>query len=133
MYETQSIVGDFWYDGALKDNFYRPRSYGKEVNAEIIFHINIKELSFNSCELMLETPEILDIFVNSSKIDKVITGYCHDVCFKTINIYKDLTVGENEIRLACKFSQSKAVYAMLDDIKYFESVKNRLTYCGSYW
>ncbi|MBE6728193.1 MAG: hypothetical protein E7562_06075 [Ruminococcaceae bacterium] len=103
-------------------------SYGKAVNAKIIFHVNIKETSFSTCELMLETPEIFDIFVNSSKVEKVITGYKHDVCFKTVDIYKYLKNGENEICLSCNFEQSEAVYKMLDDIKYFESVKNSLTY-----
>ena len=103
-------------------------AYGKEVNAKIIFHVNIKELSFNTCSLMLETPEIFDIFVNNSRVEKVITGSCHDACFKTIDIYKYLKKGENELCLSCDFVQSKAVYKLLDDIKYFESIKNSLTY-----
>ncbi|MDD6478982.1 MAG: glycosyl hydrolase [Oscillospiraceae bacterium] len=102
--------------------------YRKAVNAKIIFHINIKELSFNTCELMLETPEIFDIFVNNSKVEKIITGYKHDICFKTIDIYKYLKEGENEICLSCNFEQSKATYKFLDNLKYFESTKNRLTY-----
>ena len=103
-------------------------SYGKEVRAKIIFHINIKELSFNNCELMLETPEIFDIYVNDSKVEKIITGYCHDVCFKTVDIYKYLKKGENELCLVCDFVQSEAVYKLLDDLKYFEALKNKLTY-----
>lgn len=103
-------------------------AYGKEVNAKIIFRFNIKELSFNTCELMLETPEIFDIFVNGSKIEKNITGYCHDICFKTVDIFKYLKEGKNELSLSCDFVQSESTYKMLDDIKYFESVKNSLTY-----
>ncbi|MBR6510138.1 MAG: hypothetical protein IKT38_05995 [Clostridia bacterium] len=103
-------------------------SYGKKVNAEIIFHAFIKELTFSSLELMLETPEIFDIFVNNCKVEKNITGYCHDACFKTIDIYKYLKKGENEICLSCDFEQSEAVYEMLNKIKYFESIKNSLTY-----
>ena len=103
-------------------------AYGKEVNAKIIFRFNIKELSFNTCELMLETPEIFDVSINGSKVEKDITGYCHDACFKTINIYKYLKEGENMLCLSCDFKQSEAVYKMLDEIKYFESIKNRLTY-----
>lgn len=102
--------------------------YRKTVDAKIIFHFNIKELAFNTCELMLETPEIFDITVNGDKVERVITGYCHDTCFKTVDIYKHLKNGDNEICLNCNFVQSEAVYKMLDDIKYFESIKNRLTY-----
>jgi len=103
-------------------------SYGKQIDAKIIFRFNVKELSFNTCELMIETPEIFDIFVNGEKAEKIITGYQHDSCFKTIGIYKYLKKGENEICLNCDFKQSEATYKMLDDIKYFESVKNSLTY-----
>lgn len=103
-------------------------AYKKRVNAKIIFRVNIKELSFSTCELMLETPEIFDIFVNGDKVEKVITGYCHDSCFKTVDIYKHLKNGENEICLSCDFEQSETTYKMLEDIKYFESIKNRLTF-----
>ncbi len=103
-------------------------AYKEKVNAKIIFRFNIKELDFKSCELMLETPEIFEIFVNKNKVEKIITGECHDACFKTVDIYTYLKEGNNEICLDCDFVQSEAVYKMLDDIKYFESVKNRLTY-----
>ena len=103
-------------------------AYGREVDTRIIFRFHIKALSFHTCELMIETPEIFDIHVNHSKVDKKITGYKHDVCFKTIDIYKYLREGENEISLSCNFKQSESVYKMLDDMKFFESIKNRLTY-----
>ncbi len=103
-------------------------AYGKKVNADIVFHFNINELSFNNCELMLETPEIFDIFVNETKVDKIITGNKYDTCFKTIDIFKYLKKGKNEICLSCEFEQSKEVYKKLEDVKYFESLKNNLTY-----
>jgi len=103
-------------------------SYRKKVNAKIVFHAFVKELAFNSCELMLETPENFEIFVNQIRIEKIITGYCHDACFKTVDVYKYLKNGENEICLSCDFQQSEAVYDMLDRIKYFECIKNSLTY-----
>ena len=103
-------------------------AYGKAVNAKIIFRFKIKELAFDTCNLMIETPEIFDIFVNDIKVEKNITGYCHDICFKTIDIYKYLKNGENELCLSCCFEQSKETYKKLDQIKYFESIKNSLTY-----
>lgn len=103
-------------------------SYGKAVNAKIVFRFAVKELSFGTCQLMIETPEIFDISVNRSKVEKIITGYKHDPCFEIIDIYKYLKKGENEICLSCDFVQSKAVYKALEDIKVFESVKNSLTY-----
>lgn len=103
-------------------------SYSKAVDAKIVFRFNVNEISFNICELMLETPEIFDINVNGCEIKKIITGFCHDSCFKTVDIYNYLKEGENEICLSCVFEQSEAVYKMLEDVKRFESVKNRLTY-----
>ncbi len=103
-------------------------AHRKQVNAKIIFKFCIKNLNFNNCELMLETPEVFRIFVNGNEVEKIITGECHDACFKTVDIYAYLKEGNNEICLDCDFVQSEAVYKMLDDIKYFESVKNRLTY-----
>ena len=103
-------------------------AYGKAVDAKIAFRFDIKELSFNACRLLIETPEIFDIFVNGSKIEKNVTGYSHDVCFKRIDIYKYLKTGENEICLHCDFKQSEAVYKTLNELKVFEAVKNKLTY-----
>ena len=103
-------------------------SYGRAVKAEIIFRFNIKQLSFNTCSLMLETPEIFDIFANENRVEKNISGYCHDICFKTIDIYKYLKAGKNELRLTCDFEQSEAVYRLLKGIKFFEARKNSLTY-----
>ena len=103
-------------------------AYKKPVNAEITFSFLVKELSFGACDLMIETPEIFDIFVNDTKAEKKITGFEHDKCFKTLDIYKYIKKGENRIKLICNFAQSEGTYKMLDDIKYFESVKNKLTY-----
>lgn len=103
-------------------------SFGKAVKAETVFHFNIKETGFKTCKLLIETPEIFDIFLNGSKLTESADGYSHDVSFKTVDIYKYLKPGENELRLCCDFKQSEAVYKMLEEIKTFESVKNKLTY-----
>lgn len=102
--------------------------YREAVEAKMVYHFTIKELAFSTCELMIETPEIFAIFVNQQKVEKKITGYQHDSCFQTIDIYQHLKEGENEISLSCDFMQSEATYKMLDEIKYFISIKNRLTY-----
>ncbi|MBQ7248042.1 MAG: hypothetical protein IJS22_08140 [Lachnospiraceae bacterium] len=103
-------------------------SYGRAVKAEVIFRFDVRELAFDICELVIETPEIFDIYVNGGRVPAVVTGFAYDVCFKTIDIRAFLRKGKNEIRLCCDFSQSEATYRMLEDIKRFESVKNRLTY-----
>ncbi|MBR4762461.1 MAG: hypothetical protein IK086_07485, partial [Clostridia bacterium] len=103
-------------------------AYKKEVDAKITFRFNIRELAFNTCNLLIETPEIFDISLNGNGVEKNVNGYVYDVCFKKIDIYKYLKAGENELILSCKFKQNEATYDMLEKIKYFESVKNKLTY-----
>ena len=103
-------------------------NYNREVDAKIIFHFYIKRLSFTTCKLMLETPEVFDIFINGSRVEKKITGYEHDVCFQTMDVYEYLKEGENEISLSCRFAQSEETYKMLHDIQFFRPLKNRLTY-----
>ncbi|MBQ9387248.1 MAG: hypothetical protein IJU01_01135 [Lachnospiraceae bacterium] len=103
-------------------------AYGRAVRAELDFRFDIRELAFGSCFLALETPEIFDISLNGREVSKVVTGYVHDPCFKTIDIYDYLREGENVLRLACDFEQSGAIYRLLEKIKEFESNKNNLTY-----
>lgn len=103
-------------------------AYGKKVNANIVFRFNIKELAFNTCELMIETPEIFDISLNGKKVENKIAGYCHDLSFKTVDVYKYLKIGKNELCLKCEFEQSKGVYQDLKDALQFEAVKNKLSY-----
>ncbi len=103
-------------------------AYGRKVRAEIIFRFDIMELTFGSCELVIETPEIFDITLNGHPVPRVVTGFAHDACFKTIDIRSFLCRGTNELRLGCDFEQSEATYRRLESIKYFESNKNSLTY-----
>lgn len=103
-------------------------SYGKEVEAEMVFRFYVRKLAFDTCKLLIETPEIFGISLNGSAVENKVTGFSHDASFKVIDIYKYLKTGENELRLRCDFKQSEAVYKMLDELKVFESVKNRLTY-----
>lgn len=103
-------------------------SYGKPVKAKAIFNFNIKSLEFEKCSLMLETPEIFDIIVNGIEVKKNNLGYCHDKCFKTVNIFDCLKQGENEICLVFDFAQSPEVYKGLKDALRFEAFKNKFTY-----
>lgn len=103
-------------------------AYKKAVDAKIVFPFFVKELAFSDCRLLLETPEIFEVFVNGQKAEKRLPGYRHDPCLQSMDIYRYLKEGQNEVCLSCRFKQSEAVYQMLEDIKYFESVRNRLTY-----
>lgn len=103
-------------------------AYGRPVDTRLIYYFNVKSLGFKKCELAVETPEIFDIFVNGKKVDRIITGYMHDVSFKTIDVYKHVKEGLNEIELRCTFEQSPAQYENIKKSVIFESEKNKLSF-----
>ncbi len=103
-------------------------AFGKKVNTKVVFKFNVKDKAFTKCDLVVETPEIFDITVNGKKINKTITGYYHDISFKTIDIFDYINTGENEIALECDFVQSEEVYENAKKSLVFESEKNKLSY-----
>lgn len=126
---------DLYFDGELiaenlpiGDVQEKAVALERKVNVTTVFKAEVGTLEFSRCELAVETPEIFDIFVNGVEIDKTVTGYYRDKSFKTIDIYKYLKVGTNEIKLECEFSQSDAVYENCKKSLIFESEKNKLSY-----
>ena len=126
---------DLYFDGELvaenlpiSDVQEKAIALNKSVDLEVVFKAEIKEFDFTRCELVVETPEIFEIFANGEKIEKTITGYYRDKSFKTINVFRYLKVGTNEIKLKCRFSQSEQVYENCKNSLIFESEKNKLSY-----
>ena len=103
-------------------------AYGEKVNAEVVFNFEVRDNGFENCRLMVETPEIFNIFVNGEEITKTDLGFCHDPAFRLIDIRKYVKAGKNEVKLSCEFVQSKAVYENMRNALIFESEKNKLTY-----
>ena len=103
-------------------------AFGKKVNTKLVFNFSVKEKGFNKTQLVVETPEIFDITVNGMLIDKTVTGYYHDISFKTIDIFEYILDGENEIVLECDFVQSDEVYKNAKNSLVFESERNKLSY-----
>ncbi|MBE6760988.1 MAG: hypothetical protein E7551_01740 [Ruminococcaceae bacterium] len=103
-------------------------SYRKKVDAEVVFNFEVKEKTFVNCKLVVETPEIFDIFVNGKLVDKTDLGFLHDPAFRLIDIKDYVELGNNEIKLSCPFVQSEEVYKNMDNALIFESEKNKLTY-----
>ncbi len=83
---------------------------------------------FKNCKLLIETPEIFNIFVNGESVDKTDLGYRYDLAFRLIDIRKYVKSGNNEIKLFCEFVQSEEVYQNMKNALIFESEKNKLTY-----
>ncbi len=126
---------DVYFDGELayknlpvNDVQEKALAFGHKVNTKVVFKFNVKDLSFTKCDLVVETPEIFDITVNGTTIDKAVKGYYFDTSFKVIDIFKFIKVGENEISLTCDFVQSEAVYENVKKSLEFESEKNKLSY-----
>lgn len=102
--------------------------YFKEVKTDTVFHFNIKEMGFSVCNLAVETPDIFEISVNGTVIDKKDIGFFHDKSFRLFDIKDYLKLGDNTVKLSCAFVQSEKVYDNIKNAKIFESEKNKLTY-----
>ena len=126
---------DVYFDGELaykslpiNDVQEKALAFGRKVNTKLVFNFSVKEKGFTKTQLVVETPEIFDITVNGKPIDKTVTGYYHDISFKTIDIFEYILDGENEIVLQCDFVQSDEVYNNAKNSLIFESEKNKLSY-----
>lgn len=126
---------DVYFDGELahknlpvNDVQEKALAFERKVNTKVVFKFNVKDLSFNKCELVVETPEIFNITVNDNLIEKTIKGHYCDTSFKVIDVYKYIKEGENQIALECEFSQSEQVYENAKKSLVFESEKNKLSY-----
>lgn len=103
-------------------------SYEKKVKLEVVFNFNTNTLDFNTFNLAVETPSIFEITVNGKKANKTDLGFYHDPAFRLIDVKDLVSLGNNEICLACDFEQSKQVYKNMKNSLIFESEKNKLTY-----
>ena len=103
-------------------------AYGEKVKAEIVFGFEAESVDFENCKLLIETPEIFNIFVNGTEVDNVDLGFLHDPAFRLVDIRKFVKAGNNEIKLYCDFVQSEEVYQNMRNSLIFESEKNKLTY-----
>lgn len=126
---------DVYFDGELayknlpiSDVQEKALSFGRKVNTKLVFRFNVKDKSFNKLDLVVETPEIFDIAINDTVIDKTIKGCYFDTSFKVIEIFPHIREGENKISLTCDFVQSEAVYKNAKKSLVFESEKNKLSY-----
>lgn len=126
---------DLYFDGELNaqnlpisDVQERACTLGRKVKTDVVYKFEVREDDFNKCSLVVETPEIFDIFVNNERIEKNVTGFYRDRAFKVIDIRKHVKLGTNEIKLSCDFVQSEQVYENYKKSLIFESEKNKFTY-----
>ena len=125
---------DYYFDGELVEkNGYvlnilpRINELEREVALKQEYRFDIDTLP-ESLYLATETPEIFDIWVNGSAIDKTDCGYFRDSAFRRLDIVKHVKVGENVITLESRIKQTDACYKHISNSWTFESMKNCLSY-----
>lgn len=126
---------DLYFDGKkeaenipVSDVQEKACAFERPVKTDVVFKFNIKDKNFKKCDLVLETPEIFTICVNGDEVKGDVTGYLHDVSFKTVDIYSYVKEGENEVKLSCNFVQRPETYESIKKSPVFESEKNKLSY-----
>ncbi len=124
----------YWFDGELIDeNGYildvaqDAYALGRAVDIKCLFKANIEYIP-EKLYLACETPDIFEIKVNGTLIDKTDCGYFRDVSFRMIDIAKYACIGENKIEMACHFEQSQKTYENIVKAGIYESEKNKLVY-----
>ncbi len=125
---------DYYFDGKLQEkNGYvlniceRANELGKPVSLHQEYRVNIEYIP-DELYLVCETPEVFEIRVNGTIIDKTDCGYFADKSFRKIEVSRYMKLGENIISFDCVFKQQKEFYENLQKAKAFESEKNKLVY-----
>lgn len=126
---------DVYFDGTcagkdipISDVQEMALAFGRRVKTQLVFRFPIGEKAFSRMGLAVETPEIFDIRVNGTHIEKRELGYFHDKAFRLMDIAPYTVVGENTVSLTCDFVQSESVYEMAKNAPIFESERNKLYY-----
>ncbi len=124
----------YWFDGELQEeNGYVldivPAACDllRPVDVKCEFKFRADELS-DKLYLACETPEIFDIRVNGTAIDKTDCGYFRDSAFRMIDIRRYAVCGENKIEMSVRLEQSAETYENIKKAAIFESEKNKLVY-----
>ncbi len=78
--------------------------------------------------LATETPELFEIKINGTRVEKTDCGYFRDSSFRMLDIAKNVKLGLNLIELESTVVQSDACYEHIDRSWTFESMKNCLSY-----
>ena len=125
---------DYYFDGELieKDGYVlnilpRINELERAVNLTQCYRFYINDMP-TEIFLATETPDIFEIAVNGTVIDKTDCGYFRDSAFRKLNIAPYVKTGENEIVFKSTIVQSQACYEHISKSWTFESMKNCLSY-----
>ena len=125
---------DYYFDGELveKDGYVlnilpRINELEREVALKQVYRFTMDTVP-SEIFLATETPEIFEIRVNGTIIDKTDCGYFRDSAFRKINIAPYIKCGVNEITFNSAIVQTPACYEHISKSWTFESMKNCLWY-----
>ena len=125
---------DYYFDGNLveKDGYVlnilpRINELERAVDLTQHYRFNVDDVP-GEIFLATETPEIFEISVNGTSIDKTDCGYFRDSAFRKLDIAPYVKSGENEIIFRSTIEQTPACYEHLSKSWTFESMKNCLSY-----
>ena len=125
---------DYYFDGEFVERegyvlniLPRINELRRPVNLRQIYRFDILDLP-SEIFLSLETPNMFEISVNGTRVEKTDCGYFRDTAFRMINIAKYVKTGENEIELCSNVFQSERCYEHIDKSFGFEAMKNCLSY-----
>ena len=124
---------DYSFDGELiatdanvLDIIHRINEKRRPVRLNHKYKFTVRKLP-DVLYLGTETPEIFDITLNGSKVEKRDLGHFRDISFRLIDI-RDLVVeGENEIVFESTLAQSEKTYEHIENSFAFESMRNSLS------
>lgn len=125
---------DYYFDDQLEEeNGYvlniqnRALALERPVKIRLVYHVYVETIP-EYVELVCETPELFDIWVNGNPVSHVDSGGFVDTSFRKLDIRGMLMTGENRITFEMNFRQPDYVYENLRKAWQFESEKNKLTY-----
>ena len=125
---------DYYFDGVLEEEngyilnaMYRAIDRMKKTHITTVYTVRA-DYRPETVYLAIETPEIFEISVNGSKIERKDCGYFRDKAFRKLDISPYFKEGKNTIVLDVDFEQSEKVYDDIRKSREFESEKNKLTF-----
>ena len=125
---------DYYFDGELiAERDYvlnilpRINALRRPVDLEQVYYFECEEVP--ACVyLATETPEIFEIELNGTRVEKIDCGSFRDASFRLIDIAKNVNKGLNILRFRSTIVQQPEWYDHLSKSWTFEGMKNCLSY-----
>lgn len=126
---------DYYFDGELVakngyvlDILPRLNAKRRPVALHQDYQFTVCEIPDGDIYLVTETPEIFDIKVNGTKIEKKDAGYFRDISFRKIPITGLIREGENTVEFDSVICQSEKTLSHIDKSWVCETMTNCLSY-----